>query len=110
MFEDDIYLHKDAYNDKIFKKFNNELNIFLKTRPVSILYLGISSHINPKKKYIKEYFFESFSDCFSTNPKPCTGAYAVIINRKHISLFLARMEDGVLRNKPFDLSCLGPWA
>ena len=50
MFEDDIYLHKDLFNDKIFEKFNKELNTFLKKTDVSILYLGISSNINPKKK------------------------------------------------------------
>ena len=108
MFEDDIYLHKDLYNNTIFDKFNKDLNNFLKTKPVSILYLGISSQINPKKNYIKEFFFESFSEHFTNKQcRPCTGAFSVIINRKIIRLLLSRMKDRVLKKKPFDLYCLG---
>jgi GR25 family glycosyltransferase involved in LPS biosynthesis len=117
LFEDDIMFHKKFYD------YIEEINDFLLKQKPKLLYFGVSSNIESKSeklifnkifnkdetKSIKNpllNFFEKKSDNENLT-KPHSGAYGVCINRNIIQFLILRMKNPILKEKPFDMSCLG---
>lgn len=100
LFEDDIMFHKQFYNHL------EEINDFLiKTKP-KLLYFGVSSDVaaTSEKFTIKKLIDKKELDI---NFIPHSGAYGVCINRNIIQFLILRIKNPTLKDKPFDMSCLG---
>jgi GR25 family glycosyltransferase involved in LPS biosynthesis len=105
LFEDDIMFNKKFY-DHI-----EEINDFLIKIKPKLLYFGVSSDVasNSDKFIIKKLFDKKEeSNNNSINEKnPHSGAYGVCINRNILQFLILRIKNPTLKDKPFDMSCLG---
>ncbi len=98
LFEDDIIIHKDFFNN--LEKINN----FMKETKPKLFYFGVSGNI----KNIAEDNNIIIKKLFDNNTKePVSGAYSVCINRNIINHIILRIKNPILKNKPFDMTCLG---
>ena len=71
------------------------------------MYLGICNNFVCNNN-IDDLTFVSFKDNFKDGKiKKSFGAHAFMINKLVTPLILTRINNIVLQNQPFDLSCLG---
>lgn len=94
LFEDDLILHKDFYENykKVIEFADNTPNF-------KLIYLGVSSRLNLAESEFKiEYL---------PKDKRYAGAYGVLINRSIFPQIIYRSNDLALYNKPFDIYSLG---
>jgi hypothetical protein len=99
LFEDDISVHKNFYNNL------NTVISFINTNKVKLLYFGVSRHVDIQSKdnLIIKHLVDNIDDKF----EGYSGAYGVIINRNIIPYILVRINNEIIKTKPFDVYCLG---
>ena len=102
LFEDDIMFHKQFYN------YIDQINDFLtKTKP-KLLYFGVSSDIKSSgNEFSIKKLFEKKGNNDEINFVAHSGAYGVCINRNILQFIILRIKNPTLKEKPFDMSCLG---
>jgi hypothetical protein len=106
VFEDDVYLHNDLFNQTKKEKIFEQLNMFLEKSKPKLLYLGIGRYFVSNIELTDYIKFTSFDEKFPNNIQYCSGAYGFILERDVIKLVLMRINNETLNNLPFDLFCL----
>ena len=113
LFEDDIMFHKKFY------EYIEEINNFLIKKKPKLLYFGVSSNIESKsekftiKKILEKEPKNVNNSLINPNENlentfiPHSGAYGVCIHRNIIPFLILRIKNPILKDKPFDMSCLG---
>lgn len=98
LFEDDIIIHKDFFNNLEI------INNFIKDKKPKLFYFGVSGNI----KNVVQDNIMIIKNLFDNNIKePISGAYSVCINRNILNHIILRIKNPILKNKPFDMTCLG---
>lgn len=106
VFEDDVYLHADLFDDKKRKQLFKNINEFLQKNKPQLLYLGISRHFISSETSTDNLSFISFKENFGEKIDLCSGAYGFILSRDMISIVLMRIANETLKDFAFDLFCL----
>ena len=106
IFEDDIYLHNDLFDNHQRNNIFTQINLFIKKNIPKLLYFGISKEFTSTNNSTDKLIFTSFSDKFTKTIKLCSGAYGFMLRKDMIPHVIMRIDNPIFDTNPFDIYCL----